>query len=149
MGFRSEGKAMKRSIIIQELEKIRTRHGGAIAPAVVVRAAEPKDSPLHSCFEWNNGKAAREYRLWQARQLIRVCVVSYPELPGKSTRMYVSLRDDRGREGYREAREVLRTPDYRKALLREAKREMEFFVLKYGVLKELAGVIRAMRRVSA
>lgn len=37
----------------------------------VVDAARPKESPLHRFFEWDNGKAARKFRIEQARWLVR------------------------------------------------------------------------------
>jgi len=53
--------------IIKELETER----GRLAPLDVVNAARDPDSPMHSWFIWDNDKAADEYRIGQARQLIR------------------------------------------------------------------------------
>jgi hypothetical protein len=49
---------------------------GGLRPSEVVAAAKPKSSPLHNEFEWNDTKAGEEYRLYQARHLIRVCVIT-------------------------------------------------------------------------
>lgn len=47
------------------------RHGGRLTPEMVLTDAKRKDSPLHAYFEWNNAKAAHQWRLEQARTLIR------------------------------------------------------------------------------
>lgn len=49
-----------------------------LRPSEVVDAAKAKDSPLHDSFEWDNRKAGHEYRLIQARHLIRVAVIEAP-----------------------------------------------------------------------
>lgn len=43
---------------------------GTITPVIVVDDARDKDSDLHPFFEWNDGKAAEEWRRQQARMLI-------------------------------------------------------------------------------
>lgn len=67
-----------------ELARLNTKHGG-LRPSVVVKAAEPETSPLHSEFEWNDSKAGREYRLEQARRLIRVTVTVIEHGDGTTT----------------------------------------------------------------
>lgn len=44
---------------------------GVLTPAMVVEAARPARSPLHSHFEWDNKVAGEKYRLVQAGILIR------------------------------------------------------------------------------
>lgn len=42
------------------------------APArAVVDAARPEDSPIHDQFEWDDSEAAEQYRIAQARRLVR------------------------------------------------------------------------------
>jgi hypothetical protein len=48
---------------------------GAIRSRDVVDAARPDDAPLHPAFEWNDWKAAENYRRHQASTLIRALVV--------------------------------------------------------------------------
>lgn len=57
-----------------ELARLNKERDG-LRPSEVVEAAHAEDSPLHSEFEWNNKKASVEYRLIQARKLIRLAVV--------------------------------------------------------------------------
>ena len=53
------------------LERIRARNKGVLTPADVVKDASDESSPLHSYFTWDDTEAAHQYRLDQARTLIR------------------------------------------------------------------------------
>jgi hypothetical protein len=53
----------------RELERLAAEYGDDLTPQIVVDAARPPDSPLHSLFEWDNAKAARKHReAWAAKQ---------------------------------------------------------------------------------
>ena len=135
--------------ILHALESIRAKHGGILRPEdVVATAADPK-SILHGQFEWDDGKAAQEYRLWQARHLIRVCVTIIPQAESGEIRAYVSLKADREAPGggYRALVDVLKDDELRRQLLAEALEEMEVFRSKYRRLRELAPIFEAAKRV--
>lgn len=141
-------KAKKIDKIAAELRRIAKANGGVLQPEAVVRAAMPESSPLHSRFEWSDDVAAQNYRLWQARQLIKVCV---EHLPGISTptEVFVSLSSDRySCGGYRTVAEVLKSEDLRSQMLEDALSELEIFKLKYRRLKELAEVFRVIQKVT-
>ena len=129
---------------VDELERIRGESGGMLNPGDVVSAAESPESVLHNCFEWNDQKAGCEYRIWQARMLIRVCVRLVPEGPTEPVRVYVSLKNDRGDCGYRSIVDVMGDDELRAKLLAEAKQDMISFRQKYSILKELANIFEAM-----
>ena len=127
----------------EELELIAKRHGGCLNPEDVVAFARDKTTTLHRQFCWDDSKAAEAYRLWQARQVIRVHVTVL-EGSDEQVRAYVSLRQDRGEAGYRRIVDVIADDDLRQTLLEEAYAEMSVFAKKYRVLKELSAVIDAM-----
>lgn len=134
--------------IAAELERIRLAHSGLLRPEDVVAAARPRDSLLHDQFEWDDSEAAVQYRLWQARQIIRVAVTILP--PGKQpVRAYVSLRTDRivAGGGYRALCDVLSDKQAHEQLLAEALEDLEIFQTKYRRLRELAPVFAAARKV--
>lgn len=54
-----------------ELERIRAAHDDKLNPHDIVDESRPDEAVLHPFFEWNNRKAAEEYRVWQARRLSR------------------------------------------------------------------------------
>lgn len=132
----------------EELERIRTANSGVLRAADVVAFARNPDTALHGRFEWDDTEAARQYRLWQARELIRVVVQTHPA-DDAPTRVYVSLADDRDKDGggYRALDEVMRSKAMRAALLEQARVDMVRFEAKYNHLCEVASVVAAMRSV--
>lgn len=148
--FTVGGKHMQNKLkdmsVIVELKWIAKAGGGILQPSAVVEAAKPKTSLLHSHFTWDDSEAAAAWRLWQARQLISVCVEVIGEKEAApEARVFVSLRDERGEEGgYRSLVSVLSQPDLRAQLLHDALAELKYFKVKYQALKELVEVFAAI-----
>jgi len=129
----------------QELEAIRRSHRGVLNPRDVVEYAKDRKTALHSRFTWDNDAAAAEYRLWQAREIIRV-VVRHEEHIEKNVRVYVSLRADRAKGGgYRALVDVLGNEARRQQLLAEAFDDFERWEAKYDMLAELAPIFEAAK----
>jgi len=131
----------------EELEKIAKQNGGLLNPEKVVAFARNKRTALHSRFTWDDGAAAHQYRLWQARQVIRVNA-KVIEDTGEEMRVYVSLKADRGEGGYRRLVDVMSDEERRADLLIEAKAELAVFAEKYRHLNELAAVITEIDNVT-
>ena len=138
----------KPNSIVEELDRIARGHGGLLKPEYVVDAASDPESVLHDRFTWDDSDAAREYRLWQARQLIR-CSVSMEPRTEKTVRAFVSLTTDRSGDGggYRSTVAVMRRREYREQLLEDALAELRVFERKYAALTELAEVFAVSRRL--
>ena len=119
---------MKKNLeaIIVTLKNLASENDGLLMPEKVVDAARPATSPLHSRFEWNNGKAAEAYRIWQARQLLRVCIETIPQ-SGDTAEVFVSLSSDRKEGGYRIQTEVLSDAQMRQQLLNDALESLNCF----------------------
>lgn len=93
----------------EKLTKILERDG-CIKASAVVKEAKPKKSPIHDCFEWDDGKAADEHRLWQARHLIRVTVVPYEGEDNRLVHIRPVTVKGEGAEGeYRPINAVVKT----------------------------------------
>jgi hypothetical protein len=140
---------MKTNKVITELKRIANKNGGLLQPETVVESARPASSPLHSRFEWDNTVAGQQYRIWQARQLIRVSVEIIIPSMEKPTDVFVSLSTDREKEsgGYRIMVDVLTDKQMRQQMLADALAELEIFREKYSRLKELAAVFAAIKKV--
>lgn len=98
---------------------------GRLTPQAVVDAAKDPDSALHDRFEWDDSKAAAEFRLEQARELIRMVRVQIEtDERVVSTVRYVHDPDLRaGEQGYVSVPVLLRNPESaRKAVLTELTR---------------------------
>lgn len=133
--------------IVHELELIRKRHGGFLRPADVVEFARDPATALHTRFEWDDSKAADQYRLEQARLIIRCTVrLIHPDSP--PVHAYVSLHDDRrAGDSYRSIVDVLADPRLREQLLAQALREAESWRMRYERLSELQPIARAINNV--
>ena len=137
----------KRDLILAELQKIAKKHGGLVRPVYVVEAAKDAASPMHGDFEWSNKKAADEYRLWQARELIGQYWVVEPSSQ-EPIRLFLSLSSDRSdKSGYRHSADVLADPAQRAEWLGMALAELDQWQRQYGSLTELSDVFVAIARV--
>ena len=136
--------------IKEELEAIAEGNGGILRGIDVIRfAQENQDSTLNSRFQWDDSKAGHQYRLQQARQLIRphVTVVSddSPEV-----KVWVSLSGDRVQEdgGYRRVESVMSNDLQRAALVREALKDANVWRTKWKDLEELRAIFAAIQEAS-
>jgi hypothetical protein len=122
-----------------------TASDGRIYPSVVVDWAEiHPESALHRQFPWDDAVAAREHRLWKARQLISLHVV---DLAGDRTT--ISLQIDRPMGGgYRDMGEVLSTAELRRMAVEQAVGELHRWVARHRHLGELQTIFRAVDRVA-
>ncbi len=126
-----------------ELERLAQESGCGVTPQQLVDASREENAPLHSCFEWDNDVAAEQYRLVQARALMRNIVVTYE--PGKVVRVLANVVTNVGRREYVSLEKVLADASMKESLLSSARRDMEAFIAKYEILEELADVIFTMK----
>jgi hypothetical protein len=83
-------------VAADSLMKIYQKNDGELTPEAVVKAAKSETNPLHPCFEWDDVKAGKAYRLKQAGNLIRCVVVTKQDTKGNdvNVRAFVSIRED-------------------------------------------------------
>jgi hypothetical protein len=106
-------------IVKAHLANLAEAHGGKLTPEIVVDDARNEDSPLHDLFDWNAERAAMQYWLDRARQIIRSVRVVFrnertivrapfyvrdPTVPNDE-QGYISLAEVRGKDDV--ARDVL------------------------------------------
>lgn len=141
-GSRLEAKPQE---VGERIEQIRTINAGSVTPELLVDDARAEDSPLHSCFEWDDGRAAEKFRLDQARLVLRSIVVSVTEDRRLPVRAFVAIErnDDEGKV-YTSVQEALGTDALREQLLNNALREVQSWRRRYSRLKELASVFGAI-----
>lgn len=124
-----------------ELQRIYERDG-VIEPETVVAESQEPSAPLHSCFEWNDEKAAHKYRITQAQNIIRAIVV-VDEAKQLETRAFVNVQRE-----YHPVSVVVRNPEKREILLQNALNELRWFERKYNTLQELSNVFAAIEEVT-
>ena len=88
--------------------------GQPLTPESVVQTAADPEHVLHDSFEWNDGAAGHNYRMWQARQLIRGVKIVTPE--GQKTSRFVSVKIGAQRQ-YEDIRVVVKDIDKWEAVL--------------------------------
>lgn len=139
------------------LADLAAKYNGTLTPDVVVEHAEPSESPLHGYFEWDDTKAAAEFRLAQAAGLIRRVRVTYEVGENKTlnVRAFHNVRpaaskseeEDDGRRGiYVPVETAMTTPSYRDQLFQSAQRDAKAFRSKYSSLQEASAIIGAIEQ---
>lgn len=113
--------ATKSDYVAAELARLYQRDGKLTAEGVVDEARS-EDSPLHSHFEWDDEKAGHEYRLIQARRLLRVKVSPY--VPGEEPSVLVNVPASKGEGEYHPASVVVTSDTMFYAALAEANRRL-------------------------
>lgn len=134
-------------IVGKALERLEKQHG-AIKPETLVLVARAKESPLHTLFTWEDTEAARQWRLEEARRIIRsVRVVIQDEGSAEPimVRAFVSVKaaEDETKfagQGYVSTARAMRVGFYYEQLLADAKEELVRWRRKYAELKELRAI---------
>lgn len=131
----------------KEFEKIE-KENGKVTSELLVKKAEPKDSPLHDLFEWDNAIAGAKYRLSQATNIIiNLAVEVEKEQKPKKIRAYYNVSDTERKGKFINAETAFANPDTKDIILRRAYREMQSFMQKYENLTEFAPVFSAIESI--
>jgi len=111
---------------------------------IVDWARKHPHSDLYKQFEWDNKKAAEEYRIWQARRIVAMHL-TYEE----GERQFISLRWDRASDGgYRDLEDVKNAPDLMEHALADALDDLRRVEQRYHFLQQLAPVWKATKEVT-
>lgn len=131
----------------EELERIRVRHNGRLDQENVLQEAANDASPLHEHFEWDDAKAAQEFRLEQAGYLIRSIEVFVPasnkedEIP---IRAFVNVQREEDRS-YTSVIDAMADPDLRAQVVAQAWKELESWEKRHAELVEFGAVFSAIK----
>jgi hypothetical protein len=130
----------------EHLEKIRVAFNGRMTPANVLSDASRSESPLHPLFEWDDKKAATQYRLAQANYIIRGIVVTL-KAPGKeepaTIRAFVNVVEGKAQH-YTSAAAAMTDPALREQVLKKAWDELQQWRKRYAELREFASLFATM-----
>ena len=133
----------------EEMERIRVEQNGRLDAGDLVERSRKPDAPLHEAFEWNDTTAAHEYRVEQAKYLLRSIEVTVePQKQKKPVRAFVSVVRDKDRS-YTSVSHALSDPELRRQVLMQALRELEAWRERHAELVELAGVFAAIDEARA
>lgn len=122
----------------QELLDLRDDEGTIHADRILDWAEANRESRIASQLEWDDTKAAREFRLSQVRRLIAVHVCD-----AENNRSTVNLRFDRSNGGgYRDLETVMNNSQMRGQALADALADLRRLEQRYDYLSELAPEFR-------
>lgn len=102
----------------------------------LVDISRPKDAALHLLFEWDNRKAAEEWRKHQARCIINSIEIVVEE--HEPVRAFFNI--EKKSPEYLSIATICREPGNYQALLRQATAELKAFRRKYSKIAELNSV---------
>lgn len=135
---------LKAQVVGERLEHLRQKHGGLDA-VLVVEDARPPGAPTHEAFEWDDARAAEQYREDQARYLIRSVTVQQTGEEKPSVRAFVVVNETGAEQTYTSVYVALADEQLRKQVLARALRELQQWEARYQELAELAEVLSAAR----
>jgi len=136
---------------LDELRRIAKENEGTLTAEAVVAEAANEWSPLHGHFEWDVETAAHEYRLEQARSLIRSVqvVLTAPDGEDRRVRAFVhTAMSPEGARAYRPIEDVAADTGATTIFLEQLEREWMSFRRKWRdyesalsdlVLRDLVG----------
>ena len=119
--------------ICDELREI----GDEFTPQDIVDAAVDENTELHKCFEWDDTKAASNYRLYQARVLTSQLIFKREVVDDKTPAPVRVFNKTDGGGGYKIPERTFKVQEEYEALLQRALAELHAFKVKYAALKEL------------
>lgn len=136
------------------VEQLRKKNDGDVDAEMLVKAASAKRNPLHAEFEWDDTEAGHQFRLSQAREVLRHLVVVRDEISSeRPQRVYEVVRlpkeeeNTRAKNVYRTVDQIMADPDMRAELLGRALKELISIRNRYRDLQELAVVMRSIDEV--
>lgn len=136
------------NIVGEHIDLLRKECKGELTPGDVVDDARNPNSPLHSFFEWDDSEAAEQFRLSQARGLIRAVVAVYvsEDKPAVRQKAFVHIREP-GAPHYRETSEALSLTKTRELVLQRAWDELSQWRKRYSDLKEFSDLIASIDEI--
>ncbi len=147
-------KALRQQIVREFAEA----HGGVFDPAAFLAAASAANHPAHDWFEWDDDKAALEYRLDQARDFARGLVVRFEieevhrgkiRVAERSMPLVLSpLEGRRGGGGYYVSDPE--SAEHMDELRRQAAQSLRWFLSRYNAVLVHCGVsVASLERVQS
>jgi hypothetical protein len=130
------------NVIGHALAEIAEKANGELLPKDVVDAARDPAHDLHKYFEWNDARAAEQYRIDQARRIIRCIRVEESGRPPSPAFLSVS---DTGGTSYRAIEEIRSSAAMQAAVLARAEADLEAFEKRYSNLIEVVEFVKSAR----
>lgn len=143
-GSRIKGNAQESGELFKQLSE--TKDG--LTAETLLEANKPETAPLHNDYEWNDEKAAHEWRLHQSRHFINSLAVKVVSEDAAETETIVRafhIADEPSH--YEPITAIIKEKTKYEQLLQTAYSELQAFRRKYSVLKELNPIFESIEKV--
>lgn len=127
----------------ESLSAIAAANKGRLTPHAVVDEARNERHALHRFFEWRDEVAAAQYRLDQARNLIRSVRVVNEEDETEAP-AFISINEKSG-VSYRSLGEVLESADLQALALAQAEKDMASYEKRLRMFEDVCDAIKTAR----
>ena len=118
---------------------------GALTAKNLLDESRPAEAPLHNEFEWDDVKAAEEYRLQQARHIIN-CLLIEDDSQQETVRAFFNLAESAPE--YRSIRTIMSDETQSDALLQLAIQELQAFERKYAQISKFKALFAEIDRLT-
>jgi hypothetical protein len=147
-GYRA---AVSAEIAGTRLAELAEQNGGDITPPLVVEDARPEGAVLHDAFEWDDTTAGEQWRLEQARALVRNVIVVHVEEDGRERPCRGYLNVDMPDEGrcYVSTARIVEEPALLEQVREDALRGLESWKARYKSINGLEAVYAAIEAALA
>lgn len=148
-------KAQYLPVVVKTVEQLVAED--RLSPTNFLEAARPETAPLHDLFEWDDTQAANEYRLEQARRILRsieVVVVGADKKEHATRYVHALEGEHEGEASFVVHDQVKRSPtlaqrladDAYESAVNWADRYQEFCEVYPVVNRRVGGIVRAVRK---
>jgi len=122
-----------------ELERVRAKCG--LTSRTVLEEARPVKAKLHKEFTWEDEKAAEQWRLKEAGDLLNVLQVVYENGPAEPQRAIVVQERVEKENHYAPVHEVLQRRDSRDAIILSLLEDLQSMRRRFALVSELSHVV--------
>ena len=133
---------MDANIVGSVVEEIEAEYG-SVTKEILLEKSRPEDSATHSLFEWDDSKAAENYRLDCSRRIIGNLRVVYTKSDDEQVpiKAFVNVSEFTDKARYRNVEVVLLEEDARENYLKRIRKELESFIQRNKHIEELADIL--------
>jgi hypothetical protein len=137
------GYGVKAEVAGAEIERLSLKYSGELSARQLLEESKGPQAPLHKCFEWDDSKAAKQYRIEQAGVLLSsIRVIVEDEKKNETPHIaFVSVQTERGRK-YVSVGKAMSKETYKMQVLGEALQQLKAATKRYEDLSELGGIRR-------
>jgi hypothetical protein len=145
----NDSDAQKIGEMAEQLAKKKNLTGAKlVTPAMLIEAAKPARSPIHNLFEWDDKKAAGNYRIKQAQNLLNHLEIEVV-IEGKLVQMKafhhvsVEVDDDEMVGGYSHTRTVSLDVELSEQVIDKAKQQLIRWKERYAQYRSVFSGVMA------